>query len=224
MCFSATASFVAGGSLSATGGFMLTRATTRAALPLAAIPLLFGIQQLTEGVVWVSFDVQPLSDAATFVYSMFSHVLWPILVPLAVLLLESDPVRKRMLRALVAVGVAVGMYLLFFVLRDGIVARVEGSSVVYDSPHLYLPLVVTLYVSATCVSSLVSSHALIRLLGAVMFTSFLVAGIAFSEAFISVWCFFAALLSGVIYLFLRSGQSAVTKEGSRELSVLGGPV
>lgn len=196
---------------------MLTRVTTKAALPLAAIPLLFGIQQLTEGVVWVSFDARALNDAATLLYSLFSHALWPMFVPLAVLLLESDPVRKRILRVFLAVGVGVGTYLLFFVLKDGIDTRVEGSRIVYDSPHLYLPLVLTLYVVATCVSSLVSSHALIRLLGAVMLASFLVAGVVFSEAFISVWCFFAALLSGVIYLFLRSGQSAVPADRSREL-------
>lgn len=192
---------------------MLTQATKRKELPLAAIPLLFGIQQTTEGVVWISFDAQSLNDAATFAYSMFSHVLWPILVPLAVLLLEPEPVRKRILQALLAGGLAVGMYLLYFVIKEGVTAEVVGSSIRYDSPHLYLPLVLTIYVAATCVSSLVSSHKYIRLLGAVMLTSFLIAGLAYSQTFISVWCFFAALLSVVIYLFLRSGQSGGRSRG-----------
>lgn len=191
---------------------MLTRATTKAELPLAAIPLLFGIQQTTEGVVWLSFGSPLLNDVSTYAYSMFSHALWPILVPIAVLLLEPDPVRKRILRALVAIGLAVGMYLLYFVITDGIVPRVVGSSILYESPHLYLPLVLTLYVVATCVSGLVSSHPLIRLLGTVMLTSFLLAGLAFNRTFISVWCFFAAGLSVVIYLFLRSRSSA--REGA----------
>jgi len=43
MCFSATASFVAGTSLSAIE------------LPFAMIPLLFGIQQLVEGIIWLTF-------------------------------------------------------------------------------------------------------------------------------------------------------------------------
>lgn len=187
---------------------MLTRATTRAELPLAAIPLLFGIQQLTEGVVWLSFDSPFWNHASTYVYSMFSHVLWPIFVPLAVLLLERDPVRKKTLRAFCLIGLTVGTYLLYFIVKDGIVSKIRGSSVLYDSPHLYLPIVLTLYVVATCVSSLVSSHPLIKLLGAVMLTSFAVAGLAFSQTFISVWCFFAAILSVVVYLFFKSRANA----------------
>lgn len=56
-------------------------------------------------------------------------------------------------------------------------------------------MVLTLYVVATCLSSVVSSHFLIRMFGAVMFTAFIVTGLVFSETFISVRCFFAALLS-----------------------------
>ena len=51
MCFSASASFSAGVAL--LGVSVLTLRATRAPreLPLAAIPLLFALQQLTEGVV-----------------------------------------------------------------------------------------------------------------------------------------------------------------------------
>jgi len=55
MCYSATASFVAGGGLTVVGLMTLRRTTNRAELPLAAIPLLFGVQQLVEGVIWLSF-------------------------------------------------------------------------------------------------------------------------------------------------------------------------
>ena len=51
MCFSASASFIAGTSLSAVGVAALRNTKARSEQPLAAIPLLFGIQQLTEGVI-----------------------------------------------------------------------------------------------------------------------------------------------------------------------------
>jgi hypothetical protein len=51
MCFSATASFVAGSALSAVGAVTITKAKRKAEIPFATIPLLFGIQQLTEGLI-----------------------------------------------------------------------------------------------------------------------------------------------------------------------------
>ena len=54
MCFSASASFIAGTSLSAVGVAALRNTKARSEQPLAAIPLLFGIQQLAEGVIWLT--------------------------------------------------------------------------------------------------------------------------------------------------------------------------
>jgi hypothetical protein len=209
VCFSATASLVAGSTLTAGGSIVLKQARSRPEVPLALIPLLFGIQQLSEGVVWLSFSSPDLNAAATYTFSMFSHVLWPIFVPFAVLMLEGDPRRRRILQGLLAVGVSVGAYLLFYILKDGITAQVTGGSIEYKSPHLYVPLVLALYVLATCVSGLISSHPAIRVLGAVMLASFAVTGVLFSTVFISVWCFFAAVLSVVVYLHLRHQTGAI---------------
>lgn len=51
MCFSASASFIAGTSLSAIGVAALRNTEARTERPLAMMPLLFGVQQLTEGVI-----------------------------------------------------------------------------------------------------------------------------------------------------------------------------
>ena len=201
MCFSATASFVAGTALSAVGVATIKKAKRKAELPFATIPLLFGIQQIIEGIVWISFGNSALNVISTYAYSMFSHVLWPIFVPIAILLLEKDPVRKKILRVFTGIGLAVGIFLLYFIFQDGIISQVVNQSVSYNSPHLYLPLVLTLYVFATCISFLISSDKMINIIGIVMLTSFLAAGLFFSETFISVWCFFAAILSFIIFLY-----------------------
>ena len=201
MCFSATASFVAGTALSVVGVATIKKAKRKAELPFATIPLLFGIQQLIEGVVWLSFSNSALNVVSTYAYSMFSHVFWPIFVPIAILLLEKDPVRKKILRVFTGVGLAVGIFLLYFIFQDGIISQVVNKSVLYNSPHLYLPLVLTLYVLATCVSFLISSDKIINIIGIVMLASFMVAGLFFSATFISVWCFFAAILSFIIFIY-----------------------
>jgi hypothetical protein len=107
MCFSATASFSAGALLLGIGALTLTSARRPREMPFAAIPLLFAIQQLIEGVIWLTFRYEaPLLNAVmTHAYSFFSHVLWPIYVPAAVLLMEPSEWRRRALLAFVAIGV-----------------------------------------------------------------------------------------------------------------------
>ena len=56
MCLSPEVSFVAAAGLIPAGMVSMRQAwrTDRHYLPLATLPLLFGIQQLAEGVVWVA--------------------------------------------------------------------------------------------------------------------------------------------------------------------------
>ena len=205
MCFSATASFVAGASLSAIGVATVRQARSRSELPFALIPLLFGIQQLTEGVVWLTFtrDAPMLRQAMTYIYSGFSHTLWPIYVPFAVGLMESARRRRTLIAVLQAAGVAVGLYLLYFIVTRPVVAEVIGRHIVYVSPHFYLPLVLALYLAATCVTFLVSSHRFMNLFGALALLSFGVAALIHARALVSVWCYFAAVLSVLMYVHLR---------------------
>ena len=112
MCFSATASFTAGVVLLGIGTMALKLAKHPREWALAAIPLLFAIQQLTEGVIWLTFRYEAplLNTVMTQVYSFFSHVLWPIYVPMAVLLIEPLGWRRRVLLAYVVAGVTVGAF------------------------------------------------------------------------------------------------------------------
>ena len=166
MCFSAAASFVAGTSLSAIGVATLRRAETKTEVPFAAIPLLFGIQQLTEGVIWLTFrhDAPLLKQSMTYVYSGFSHVLWPIYVPFAMSFMETARWRTRAFSAFQAAGLLVGLYLLYSIVTRPIVAELIGRHIVYQSPHFYLPTVILLYLAATCVSCFFSSHRFVNLL------------------------------------------------------------
>ena len=70
MCFSATASFVAGTSLSVIGIVTLKQAKTKSEIPVAIVPLLFGVQQLVEGIIWLSFRTNaPLvKQVMTYIY------------------------------------------------------------------------------------------------------------------------------------------------------------
>ncbi len=208
MCFSATASFIAGASLSMAGGLTLKQTKTRAELPFASIPLLFGLQQAIEGVIWLSFQSPLLNMVMTYVYSVFSHVLWPMFVPFSVLLIEKNPLRKKILKMFLLVGLIVGLHLLYFIIKEPVIAHIVNNSIAYHSPHFYPLLTMGSYLFATCVSCFFSSHRMINIFGGVLLASFLISTWFYTATFFSVWCFFAAILSLLIYLhFKRKNNS-----------------
>jgi hypothetical protein len=212
MCFSATASFTAGAGLLAIGAITTSRINRPAELPFALIPVLFGVQQLIEGGLWLTFSDSALlgNSVLTYLYSFFSHVLWPIYVPIAVLLLEPEAWRRKVLTGIAVAGAAVGLYLLYFLVTEPIVSEVVGRHISYQSPHFYTAVVMTLYVLATCVSSLVSSCKTIRWFGAATFTALVTAYVFFDFWFISVWCFLAAILSMIVLFHFRRGESRLS--------------
>jgi hypothetical protein len=136
-------------------------------IPFASIPLLFGIQQIIEGVIWLTLhDQSPeLNSVITFIYSIFSHVLWPIFVRLSVMLLEPVRWRKKVMFTLWIAGTAVGLYLFYNLFAFPITSRIGNHHIVYLSPHFYIYAVMGLYVAATCVSTMFSSHKMIRFFG-----------------------------------------------------------
>ena len=205
MCFSATASFSAGALLLGIAALTLrsARATRQPrALLFAAIPMLFAIQQLIEGVIWLTFtDELPRVNAVmTHAYSFFSHVLWPVVVPLAVVLMEPNGWRRLALMAFVVAGAAVGAYLLYVLMAYPTVSRPTGQHIEYDSPHFFAAVTMTLYLLSTAISPMLSTHRMVVVFGALALLSFGAAYAFYATWFISVWCFFAALLSSVVYL------------------------
>ena len=206
MCFSAPASFIAATALTTAGIATLRVASRPRAWPFAAIPLLFGTQQFIEGLIWLSFREGSLlpNPALTFVYSLFSHVLWPIYVPFAVGLLETVPWRRYALAATQVAGLAVGFYLLYFLVEFPVTSRVLGQHIVYESPHFYIRVVMVSYLVATCLSTLLTSHWLVRCFGALSLATFLAAYAIHAATLVSVWCFFAAILSFIVYVYFRA--------------------
>ena len=201
------------------GGLTIAQVKKKSELPFASIPLLFGVQQAIEGVVWVSFGSSVVNTVATYAYSMFSHVLWPVFVPIAVLLMETEPSRKKILSLFSFLGLGVGGYLLYYIIADPVTAHVVNNSIAYHSPHLYVYLTMALYLVATCGSCFVSSHRIINLFGTILLISFAVAAWFYTETFFSVWCFFAGILSIIVYWYfqrdsvgLMPGRSGVQLE------------
>lgn len=205
MCFSAAASFSAAATLTVAGGIAIHSVRSPRQVPLACIPFLFALQQALEGCVWKSFDagsVIPHSQA-TYLYTLFSHIFWPAYVPFAMRLVEPVLWRRRAMDAMLAAGVTVACYLLYYLIMYPVTSRVLGAHIVYEMPHFHLGWVMTIYVAATCISSVMASDRLLQTFGLASIGSFAATYWLSEETLVSVWCFFAALLSVLLVLYLR---------------------
>jgi hypothetical protein len=199
MCFSATASFSSGIILSAVGTTALIKNKDKSSIALASIPLFFGIQQLFEGFVWISLPSTQCHQISMYGFLAFSLVFWPFYSPLAFFLAEKNIVRKKILLGLFALGTIVSMYFFGVMLTQPITSEISNNSIQYlvNAP---LVLIFTLiYFIATCASAILSTSKKLKIFG-IFLTLFLAISLYFYFAtFNSVWCFFAAILSLIIF-------------------------
>ena len=216
MCFSATASFTAAAGLSAAGVVTLRQAKDRASRPLAAMPLLFGAQQAVEGVIWVTGGYPGLRAAAASLYVFFSHIFWPTYVPLAVIAIEPPGPRRTILKGFSLFGVALSVWLASFIVRGPVTADPTCCGIVYNLNVPSVPYGLAAYVFVTCFSCFVSSHKFIRVFGVTLMGSLAIALWSHREAFYSVWCFFAAILSLIIYAHLRGDRPLWPRAAARQ--------
>ncbi len=211
MCFSAPASFIAGTVLSSAGVVTLKQAKKKREIPLALIPLFFGVQQLIEGFVWVSLHQGwfRFNKIVTYLFTFFAQVFWPIFVPIAVFLVEPVKWRRRAISVCIGLGASVGLYLLSTLIMFPLSSQIVNHSIQYlcPSPTIPFSLHAVVYVLATCLSCLLSSHSLIRLLGISTFIFLGIAHYFYAATFASVWCFFAAVLSLIIFMFFRKKRT-----------------
>jgi hypothetical protein len=209
MCFSPIASFAASAALGAAGAGSVAKTARKSEIPFASIPLLFGAQQLTEGIVWLTFGSQALQSVATFAYLLFSHVLWPVYIPLAVWCMETVRWRRILLLPFIAVGAVVGAYFLYYLFVDSVMPEIVNNCIAYNGDHFYRTFVLSPYSVATCASCLFSSHRFVNVFGVLTFLAAIVSYRFFQANFVSVWCFFSAILSALIlWYFLARRKKA----------------
>lgn len=208
MCFSAGASFTAGVLLTVVGSETVRKVHKPSQLAFAGIPVFFAAQQFAEGALWLTIGKTGHAGAErlfTYLFLVMAQVVWPILVPLAVLLLERNKTRRRVLRVLLTVGTATGLYYACRLIAYPMHAEIVGRHVVYqDNTFNSLGLITTiLYLFATVAALVVSSTKRVYVLGIIMGLSFIVSAVFYIRSMTSVWCFFAAVMSFCVFYIVR---------------------
>jgi hypothetical protein len=213
MCFSAGASFTSGVVISTIGVLAVKQVNKPCQRAFAIIPLLFGFQQLAEGCLWLTLsgtDFILVREISTYGFLLTAQVLWSWLIPLSVLLMEKELRRRKTLRVMVAIGVALSVYYAYFLFFHKVTSRILDCHILYttESPEsLALPTFI-LYLSVTIAPFFVSGIKRMYVLGLIMAFSCLATAVFYKLYLTSVWCFFAAIISIFIYLILRESNKA----------------
>ena len=225
MCFSATASFTAAAFAGGIGAITLWKAARRrdpAVLPIAAFPLLFAAQQMVEGLLWLDLAQGEPGACRPFLVHAFlgyAEIFWPVFAPLAALMIEPVRWRRRLILVCLAVGAALSAYLLVKMIGNPYVASSASGHIAYTNDASYLKGIELPYVFATTISLLLSSHRMIQLLAGVILGGFVAAYWSYYQSYISVWCFFAAVSSVLVYLFVSrlpdAGDSLAGSQATR---------
>jgi hypothetical protein len=203
VCFSAEVSFGAAVVLGAMGVRAITSCRQRRHLLLAAVPLLFAAQQAVEGLLWLLLADTPFGKTdhpLVRVFLAFSLFLWPAYIPIAFLAAEAERWRVAAQAVTAMAGLALGSYMMS-------IASLRAVDVCMTAENLYywiqfdpdvkrvLPIA---YGTTVTLPVLVSSINGAKLLAAATATSLVAAGMTSAAGFVSLWCFFAAVLSGVM--------------------------
>lgn len=219
MCFSTTASFVSGGGLSVIGAASLKQARKRDKI-IAVIPLLFGIQQIFEGFQWMALNAQQVAKIPLYGFLFFASVVWPTYIPLTVYLLDKK--RKRITRCFLIMGGGLSLFNLWTLVTNPATAQISNHSIQYIcSITTQFSWFSGIYLLVTCGTLLISSKSIFRLLGIVSSISVLISYFFYSVTLVSVWCYFAAILSSLIYFYIRNKNIAYSKNKNNTFTELG---
>jgi len=212
MCFSAEASFVGGILISGIGIATIRKVHKPSQIVFASIPLFFGIQQIAEGMLWLSIqnpEYLYLKKYATYFFLIMADVLWPMMIPFSVLFMEENRRKRKILFVLLAIGIVLSMYYAFCLVSFNVNPQIMNYHIQYNSdfPKSVALVAFFFYLMVTITPLFVSSIKRTHLLGILMFSSCLITAIFFTQYLTSVWCFFAALISVVIFWILKDSKT-----------------
>jgi hypothetical protein len=156
MCFGPVASFTASGVLLFLGTAVLRNIRSRKEFLFAAFPILFGLQQAIEGLLWTMLQrAKPPPQLLHGLAFAFIH------------------------------------------------AYVSNCSIRYETFLAGAQWFTGVYFAVTVLPYFISSQRAILIFGVPNLILGIIAFVFYRYVFISVWCFFAAVLSLSLYVFLR---------------------
>jgi len=210
VCFSAEADLVGGIVISGAGVDALRHLRDRNDIPLAVLPLVFGVHQIIEAFNWWGLDgrvPEGVGTVALWAYLVIALGVLPVLVPGAVYAIEPDLRRRRLVIPFGVVGVVVAAVLMTEMVSGPVGAEVAHRYIDYSVDLGYGGQITALYVVATCGPLLMSSRRSLVVFGLLNLAAVVTLALLLSNGVVSLWCAWAAVISLMIVIHLRSMSS-----------------
>jgi len=221
MCFSANASFATAGTLTIVGILSIRSAAhNKSLIPLAASPFFFAAQQACEGIVWITLNngdtVSLLHQFGTYGFLFFASAWWPAWIPFTFFIAETHPHRKKLLFIKTIIGsiTATLLFISWTFYTTG--AVIIDHHISYPAPHYPFGItnahiaqavawpIALFYCISTITPFFVSSIPYVWILGIIVGIGLISSYIFYMIAFPSIWCFFAAISSVLLYFVVRN--------------------
>ena len=210
MCFSMEASFTAAVVLGVAAIITFKKTSSPSQYFLAAIPLLFAIQQFSEGVIWFQLghhgEDHALLMNAERSFLTFAFLVWPVWIPLSFALIEPLTWRRILLFIDLICGIILSILNLVYALSEEISVKIVNHSLQYTG---HVPEQLIIYPLIVMLPMFLSSLKHAWVFGVLTVIGFVVAEYSYTENFASVWCFFSAIVSVFIYMIVKGNQSSV---------------
>ena len=212
MCFSANASFGASVILSVIGVAAIRKVNKPAHVLFAAIPFIFAIQQLSEGILWLTLPYPGhllTQQIMTYTFLFFAKVFGPIWLPIAIIFLERKGKRRKIQFVWLAAGVVVAVYAIIGLATHAVQASVVGYHVVYNMDYYnsFRKYSGLFYAAATVAPSFSSHIKRMWIFGATILISYIITAVFYDHYVVSVWCFFSSIISISIYIIIVHNNS-----------------
>jgi len=215
MCFSTEASFGTGVILAVIGVATIKKARQPNRLLFASIPLLFSIQQIAEGLLWLSISNNEFSrfeKPSMYIFLFFAQVVWPLWIPLSIFVLEKR--NRKIFISFLFIGIINSLFLLFCLFSYEVTYAVIHSHINYFLlyPGEIKKISDVFYTATTIIPLFILSLKGTKFLGIAILFSYFFSILFFQESFISVWCYFAALISIIIYFIIQKDKTENSKD------------
>jgi hypothetical protein len=226
MCFSATASFTSAGLLLVIGGFsfLTAKKISKRFLLLNLMGFFFAIQQFSEGMIWIGNKTPgPLFWAHVFLFFAFFVYSWFLAV--ACRPIARTVKRKKAITVLAGFGFIYGAWLFINVLlTPNISANLCSLHIYYHillqgkypfAPWLLHGVLTPIYIIFVALPFFLCGRRQMTIAGSVITLLAIVCITVYDHYFVSVWCFYAAIMTLVItavtYVQLRAKRRRITK-------------
>ncbi len=213
MCFSPEVDIVAAGVISVAAVDAARHVGERREIPIAALPALFAAHTVMSAFVWWGFQgvvSSDVGDVAAWLFMLLAFSLFPGYVPWAIYALEPEGPRRRRMLVIALIGTFVCVvFFVRLVLGEGADSP-AGHYIDYRIDATDDWFLAIGYIIATCGAMLLSGERVLVIYGWVNTLAVVLLALFQEAGFASLWCFWAAITSGLVALYLRRrrGQEA----------------